>query len=279
MNQEMLNYQRVRLAIEYLAAHFKSQPDLKTVAEKVHLSPYHFQRIFTEWAGVSPKKFLQYLTLDYLKSRIQEIGSVAEMAEMVGLSAQSRVYDLFVSLEGVTPQLYKKGGEGLQVHYGYHATPFGMCFLAASEKGICALSFVDETSERTEYEAFAAKWHFAQLQHNPQYTQQLVQQIFNPSHRLDKLHLLVQGTNFQLKVWEALLRIPAGALSTYEQIARSIGHPKAMRAVGSAIGDNPIAYLIPCHRIIRKEGKIGGYQWGTARKSAIIGWEMSSAER
>ncbi len=270
------NYQRIEKAIDFLTENFKSQPNLDEVAEKVHLSPFHFQRIFTEWAGVSPKKFLQFLTVDFLRDKIQATSSLVEAAEIAGLSTQSRVYDLFVSIEGVTPQQYKSAGVGLEIFYGYHLTPFGLCFMAVAEKGICGLAFIDEAQKRDEFEQFSQKWSFANLIHQPDFTQTFIQKIFlTATNQADSLHILAQGTNFQLKVWEALLNIPLGAVSTYQRIAESIGKPKAMRAVGSAVGDNPIAYLIPCHRVIRKEGKLGEYHWGSTRKKAIIGWEMA----
>lgn len=281
MNQDPFNYQRVEKAIAFLTENFKSQPSLDEVAEEVHLSPFHFQRIFAEWAGVSPKRFLQFLTVDFLRDKIHTTNNLVEAAEIAGLSTQSRVYDLFVSIEGVTPQQYKSAGAGLEIFYGYHLTPFGMCFIAVAEKGICGLAFVEEDKKRDEFEQFSRQWSFANLIHKPNYTQSFVQKIFAPIKKQDahsqsdKIHLLVQGTNFQLKVWEALLNVPMGAVSTYQSIASAIGNPKAVRAVGSAVGDNPIAYLIPCHRVIRKEGKLGEYHWGSTRKKAIIGWEMA----
>ncbi len=281
--QEVLNYERIKTAIEYLSENFKNQPNLDEVAAQVHLSPFHFQRMFTDWAGVSPKKFLKYLTLNHLREKIAETPNVLAMAEEAGLSSQSRVYDLFVTLEAVTPQQYKSSGKGLYIRYGYHVTPFGMAFIAATERGICSLAFVDEAHQRTEYEQFAQKWDFAQLVHDPVYTQPLVAQIFQPKQVSElphkRLQVLVQGTNFQVKVWEALLKIPLGAVSTYQQIATAIGNPKANRAVGSAVGSNPIAYLIPCHRVIRKEGKLGHYHWGASRKKTIVGWEMAQANK
>lgn len=278
MTQENLNYDRVAVAIEFLAQHFKEQPDLREVAAQIHLSPEHFQRIFTEWAGVSPKKFTQFLTLDYLRSKIHEFPNMQDAADAAGLSAQSRVYDLFVQIEGVTPGSFRQGGMGETIRYGYHSTPFGMCFIAVAERGICSLSFVDEDRKRTEFEDFRQKWHFAELQHAPEYTQPYLQQIFSPDQKnLKRITILAQGTNFQLKVWEALLTIPQGAVSTYEQIAAAVGSPKAQRAVGSAVGANPVGFLIPCHRVIRKTGETGGYNWGPTRKKAILGWEMARA--
>jgi AraC family transcriptional regulator of adaptative response/methylated-DNA-[protein]-cysteine methyltransferase len=277
--QQELDYQRIQKAIEYLAENFKKQPELKEVAAQVHLSPFHFQRLFTQWAGVSPKKFLQYLTVDYLKERLNESKSIAQAATFAGLSSSSRVYDLFVKIEGVTPATFKNKGAGINIYYAYHETPFGECFIAATEKGLCGLTFLQGNNKQEEFDAFAKKWNFAQLIEDGPFTQKYVEQIFNKQKSSsEKVNLLVQGTNFQIKVWEALLNIPQGAVTTYQQIAASIGKPKAVRAVGTAVGKNPIGYLIPCHRVIRKEGKLGQYRWGSGRKKAIIGWEMAREE-
>ena len=269
-----IDYYRVAEAIEYLTDNFKSQPDLTDVARQVHLSPSHFQRIFKEWAGVSPKKFMQYLSLDYLRERIFDTQNLNQAADLVGFSTQSRVYDLFVSIEGVTPNEYKTFGQGLEIQYGFHQTPFGECFIAMTEKGICALSFVDETNKQQTFQAFMEKWQAAKLVLNAYNTEGVVQQIFEPSFT-DKIHVWIQGTNFQLKVWEALLKIPQGSVSTYQKIAESVHNPKAVRAVGTAVGNNPIAFLIPCHRVIKSTGVIGEYHWGSTRKKAILGWEMA----
>lgn len=276
MTQDQLNYQRVAAAIEYLTQHFREQPELQDVAAAVHLSPEHFQRIFTEWAGVSPKRFTQFLTIEYLRAQIRELPSIQEAADAAGLSAQSRVYDLFVNIEGVTPAEFRRQGAGLRIRYGYHRTPFGECFLAAAERGVCALAFVDEVTREAEFSRFSRTWSAAQLEQNQEFTRPLAEQIFAPATtNPSRITLLVQGTNFQIKVWEALLRIPAGAVSTYAHIARSIGSPAAWRAVGSAIGANPVGYLIPCHRVIRSSGQTGDYHWGATRKQALIGWEMA----
>lgn len=276
MTQAQVNYDRVAQAIEYLSRNFREQPNLADVAAQVHVSPEHFQRIFTEWAGVSPKKFTQYLTVNFLRSRIQEFPSIEEAAGAAGLSAQSRVYDLFVNIEGVTPDEFRRRGKGILIRYGFHPTPFGECFIAATERGICGLSFVDGTSPQVELGRFEQKWAFAQIIEDTGFTRKIVEAIFADNQRQPfNLTLLLQGTNFQLKVWEALLNIPAGSVSTYEQIARSIGRPTAARAVGTAIGNNPVGYLIPCHRVIRKTGHIGDYHWGETRKRAIIGLEMA----
>ena len=274
MEMNHIDYYRVEEAIAYLSEHFKVQPSLDEVARQVHLSPAHFQRIFTEWAGVSPKKFMQYLSLEYLRDRIFDTDNLHQAADLVGYSTQSRVYDLFVSIEGVTPNEYKTYGQGLEIQYGFHQTPFGECFIALTEKGVCALSFVDEANKSAAFQHFLEKWKAAKLVLNAQNTGEVLQKIFSP-HSTEKIHVWVQGTNFQLKVWEALLNIPKGSVSTYQKIADSIQNPKAVRAVGTAIGDNPIAYLIPCHRVIKSTGAIGAYHWGNNRKKAILGWEMS----
>jgi AraC family transcriptional regulator, regulatory protein of adaptative response / methylated-DNA-[protein]-cysteine methyltransferase len=276
MNQQEYNYEKIAKAIEYIVANAKEQPSLTEVADEVSISQFHFQRLFSEWAGVSPKKFLQYITAGYLKDKIRESSNLTELAESAGLSSQSRVYDHFISIEGVTPQEYKSAGKGLIISYGFHETPFGDCFIAATERGICAMAFVDDSTRDHQLIELARKWHYATIRPDQQLTADYVRRIFQ-SHpgSLEKLPLLVQGTNFQLKVWEALLSIPAGAVTTYQQIAQRIGHPNAVRAVGSAVGDNPVAYIIPCHRVIRKEGVLGEYRWGGLRKKALIGWEAA----
>lgn len=280
MDQETYNYEKIAKAIEFITTNVKQQPSLFEVAEEVSLSQFHFQRLFSEWAGVSPKKFLQYITADYLKGKIKESSNLVELAESAGLSSQSRVYDLFTGIEAVTPQEYKSSGKGLDIKYGFHQSPFGECFLAITERGICAMAFVDEQSRDQQLILLAKKWHFATIQQDAIATENYLNKIFQPHlSTLGKLPLLVQGTNFQLKVWEALLAIPQGSVTTYQQIAESIGNPRAVRAVGTAVGDNPIAYLIPCHRVIRKEGLLGEYRWGSTRKKALIGWEAANLER
>lgn len=279
MADPLINYYRIEKAIGYLTANFRSQPDLDAVAEKVHMSPFHFQRIFTDWVGISPKKFVQYLTLDYLRSKIRATENMIDAAEQAGLSSQSRVNELFVKLEGVSPQQYKSGGKGMEILYGYHATPFGLCFIALAEKGICALRFIDEEQSRNEFELFRLQWQEADLQHRPDQTQDYIKKIFRTERGVpEDLQVLVRGTEFQLKVWEALLMIPFGAVSSFQQIARMIDQPDASRAVGRAVAANSILYLIPCHRIISRDGGMGQYHFGRVRKMAMIGWEMSRAE-
>lgn len=279
MDQETYHYEKIAKAIEFITENARKQPSLFDVAEEVNISQFHFQRMFTAWAGVSPKKFLQYITADYLKNKIGESTNLVELAESAGLSSQSRVYDLFTGIEAVTPQEYKTSGIGLHINYGFHETPFGECFIAVTGRGICAMAFVDENSKEQQLVMLGKKWHFASIAPDQNLTENYIHNIFSPHlSALEKLPLLVQGTNFQLKVWEALLKIPQGAVTTYQHIANSIGNPKAVRAVGTAVGDNPIAYLIPCHRVIRKEGILGEYRWGSMRKKALIGWEAAKTD-
>ena len=270
-----INYQRIEEAIQYLQQNFQHQPELDEVADKVHLSPFHFQRVFTEWAGISPKKFLQYLTTGYLKERLALSRNLEEAAADAGLSGQSRVYDLFTTLEAVTPAEYKQRGAGIRIEYGFHSTPFGNSLIGITERGICWLSFIasglDGGSALEEMKVF---WHNSVCHENPERTKKFIGEVFT-SAREKKLHLFVKGTNFQVKVWEALLRIPAGQLTTYQEIASRINSPKAQQAVGTAVGSNTIAYLIPCHRVIRKDGILGEYRWSAARKKSMIGWEMA----
>ena len=287
MSDQLTNYYRIEKAIGYLTANFRSQPTLDEIAASVFMSPFHFQRIFTRWVGITPKKFTQYLTLDYLRTKIRDTANMMEAAEQAGLSSQSRVNELFVKIEGMSPQQYKSGGQGLQIAYGYHATPFGLCFIAVTGKSICALKFIDEEKSRNEFEQFSIQWRNAAIHHRPDITQGYIKKIFgvpsapgsggkdtHPDTPSD-LRLLVHGTEFQLKVWEALVQIPFGSVASFQQIARYIGRPEATRAVGGAVAANPILSLIPCHRIITKDGAMGDYHYGRVRKMAMIGWEIS----
>ena len=275
-----INYQRIEKAILYLEENFRLQPELDEVAEKIHLSPFHFQRIFTEWAGISPKKFLQFLTVDFLKAKLQQSKNIVEAAEAAGLSSQSRVYDLFTTLEAVTPQEYKLSGSGLTIDYGFHETPFGTSLIGVTQRGVCWLSFVSsDGSHKEELEKMKEHWHNSVFHQEQKITNAFAEKIFHPEevNAAGKLHLFVKGTNFQVKVWEALLKLPMGSVTTYQNIAEKIDNPRAMQAVGSAVGSNHIAYIIPCHRVIRKDGILGEYRWTASRKKSIIGWEMAKA--
>jgi AraC family transcriptional regulator of adaptative response/methylated-DNA-[protein]-cysteine methyltransferase len=273
------DYARIEQAIRYLEAHFREQPELRQVAETVGLSEYHFQRLFTRWVGISPKRFLQYLTKEYAKSLLRQPVDLLEASYASGLSGPSRLHDLFIVAEAVTPGEYKTLGEGLQIRYGFHPTPFGECLLALTGRGICYLGFVQAGGRERALNQLRSDWPGAALSEDPQSGRPYIQQIFYPTGgRWESLPLVLRGTNFQIKVWEALLRIPSGSLVTYENVAAAVGLPSAARAVGQAIGRNPLAVIIPCHRVIRKDGEIGAYRYGSARKKALLGWEFARRE-
>jgi AraC family transcriptional regulator of adaptative response/methylated-DNA-[protein]-cysteine methyltransferase len=267
------DYDRIEKAIYFLEDNFQHQPELSEVAKSAGLSEYHFQRIFTRWAGISPKRFLQFLTRENAKDLLKR-SSVLSATYSVGLSSPSRLHDLFVNTEAVTPGEYKTRGAGLVIRYGFHPSPFGEALIGLTDRGICHLSFV-QNSQEAALMNLKANWSNATILEDIQATAALIEPIFSLGQNPTPISLFVTGTNFQLKVWEALLNIPRGALTTYEQIATQIGQPGALRAVGTAVGHNPIAYLIPCHRVIRKMGAFGNYRWGTARKKALLGWETA----
>jgi AraC family transcriptional regulator of adaptative response/methylated-DNA-[protein]-cysteine methyltransferase len=277
LQQRSLDYVRIEKAIAFLQSNYTRQPDLKEVARSVNLSEYHFQRLFTRWAGISPKKFLQYLTLEHAKRALKESRSVLDATFDSGLSSPSRLHDLFVTIEAMTPGEFKQSGEGLTIQYGFHPTLFGECLLAVTERGICGLSFVPNGKRGPVLKELRDRWTGANLREAPDATQPFVDRLFSGSAKKQHrpLQLILKGTNFQIKVWEALMRIPEGRVVSYEDIARSIGSPGASRAVGSAVGKNPVAYIIPCHRVIRREGIIGNYHWGPERKKALLGWEWA----
>ncbi len=271
------DYRRIAKAIAFIREHHLNQPDLITVAQHIGLSEWHFQRLFTQWAGISPKRFLQYLTLEYAKSKIDQTKSLLDLTLDTGLSSPGRLHDLFVNLEAMSPGEYKAGGIGLQIHYGIHDTPFGKSLIAITARGVCNLHFLDIANEQTAEQIIRQSWSNAEIIHDQCVTQVLSEKIFDSTtFRYRKpLTLLVKGTNFQIQVWRALLQIPFGGITTYQTVAEIIGRPTAIRAVGNAVGRNPIGYLIPCHRVIRGSGELGGYRWGKGRKTAILGWEAS----
>lgn len=276
--QEHINYNRIAEAIDYISTHFKEQPNLDLVAEKVHLSPFHFQRLFTDWAGVSPKKFLQYISVEHAKQLLKEKqATLFDTAHDTGLSGTGRLHDLFVNIEGMTPAEYKNGGKDLTIHYSFAESPFGNMLVASTTKGICAMVFYsdEESALREVKEKFPNATFLQKLDMMQQNALFIFQNDWSKLHTI-KLHL--KATDFQLKVWEALLKIPMGQLSTYGAIAQHIGNPNASRAVGTAIGSNPVAFLIPCHRVIQSTGTFGGYMWGPVRKTAIIGWEGAKTD-
>ena len=273
--QQYINYNRIAKAIDYIKLNFKLQPNLDEVAEKVHLSPFHFQRLFTDWAGVSPKKFLQYISVEYAKGMLKDQqATLFDTAYETGLSGTGRLHDLFINIEGMTPGEFRNGGENLTINYSYAESPFGNIIVASTAKGICYMAFIDDE----EHALVNLQQHFAGavFQQKADLIQQNALDIFtrgvdNPS----KIKLHLKGTDFQLKVWQALLKIPSGQLATYGNIAAKINSPAASRAVGTAIGSNPVAFLIPCHRVIQSGGTFGGYMWGSTRKAAMIGWEAA----
>lgn len=273
--QESINYNRVAEAIEYLQNHFAEQPTLEEIAKKINLSPFHFQRIFTDWAGVSPKKFLQYISVQHAKQILKKSESTLfETAHHTGLSGTGRLHDLFVKIEGMTPGEYKKKGENLTINYSFTESLFGRILVASTHKGICYMGFSDDQQSAflELEERFLAANFIEQMDEIQENALQIYTQDWS---KINKIKLHLKGTDFQLKVWETLLKIPIGNLATYGNIAKAIQKPKASRAVGTAIGKNPIAFLIPCHRVIQATGMIGGYMWGPIRKTAIIGWEAS----
>ena len=274
------DYRRVEQAILYLENNAHRQPSLKEIAASVSLSEYHFQRLFTRWVGISPKRFLQFLTKERAKQMLERSENLLDVTYETGLSSPGRLHDLFVACEAVTPGEYKAQGEGLTIQYGFHYTPFGECLLAATERGISNLLFVQNGNRDEALRSLRKRWKNAELIEDPVRTRPLVSQIFNlyENRNPSSLSVFLNGTNFQIKVWEALLRIPPGAVVSYEALAASIGMPKAARAVSNAVSQNPIPVLIPCHRVIRKMGEFGGYRWGTARKKALLGWEMAKWE-
>ncbi len=274
LNQQAEDYRIVEQAIRFLEGRFREQPGLEEIAASVHLSKYHFQRLFKRWAGISPTQFLHYLTVEYAKERLRESESVLDATLDAGLSSAGRLHDLFVTLEAVTPGEYRRQGAGVRIAYGYHDTPFGRCLAAATARGLCALNFVQDGDGSEALAVLASRWPQATLVEEPETTAFLVEQIFSTaSERARPFHLLLKGTNFQMKVWQALLAIPPGAMVSYQDVAAYIGAPKASRAVGRAVAENPVAYLIPCHRVITSAGEAHRYRWGTARKKAMLGWE------
>ena len=279
--QQSRDYHRVEQAIGYLEANFRDRPSLDEIASSVHLSRYHFQRLFKRWAGISPTQFLHYLTLEYAKERLLESQSVLDTALDAGLSGPGRLHDLFVSFEAITPGEYKGRGAGLQITFGFHDTPFGTCLLATTGRGICALHFVEGDDLPAAVERLSRDWPRATFVQDRLQTRPLVAEIFAPvpADRSRPFHLLLRGTNFQVKVWQALLAIPPGAMVSYQDVAAYTGKPDSARAVSGAIARNPVAYLIPCHRVISKSGKIHRYRWGGTRKKAILGWEASQLTR
>jgi len=271
------DYALIEKVIYYLEENAPHQPSLNEISEHIHLSEYHLQRLFTHWVGISPKRFLQFITKEHAKQLLQKSASVMETTNQVGLSSPGRLHDLFITWEAVTPGEYKLSGHGLTINYGFHQTPFGEILLGSTNRGICNLSFVMPAGRVDAFEVLQQDWPLANLIENPRFTESLVENIFHSSNQFapQPLHLYLHGSNFQLKVWEALLRIPSGSVVSYRDVASYLGEPKASRAVGNALARNPVAVLIPCHRVIHSMGEFGNYHYGAARKVALLGWEMA----
>ena len=274
----MNDYERIANVIRFLDRHHTEQPDLNTLASTAELSPFHFHRLFSTWAGVTPKDFLQCLTVEHVKRLLLDRPNIFDAALEAGLSGPGRLHDLCVTLEAASPGEVKSGGAGMKIDYGFAESPFGQVLVAETKRGICHLSFVDAKGRNAACDLLASQWPNAPLNRRDSRIAELVGTIFvSPakSNTCRALQAFVRGTPFRLRVWRALLRVPAGSLTTYGRLAETIGQLKAARAVGSAVGANPIAFIIPCHRVIRETGALGHYHWDPIRKRAIIGWELS----
>ena len=273
--QEDVNYARIAEAIRFIRDNRREQPPLETIAEAVCMIPYHFQRTFKEWAGITPKHFLQYLNVEYAKRILQETHvSLFETAYEVGLSGTGQLHDLFITMEGMTPGEYKNGGENLRINYSFATTPFGDMLIASTPKGICSMELADD--HMVAFDSLQRKFPQAHFCQTSDGIQQNALFIFTQDwSKLGEIKLHLKGTEFQMKVWETLLKVPSGGMTSYGDIAASIDNPHACRAVGTAVGSNPVAFLIPCHRVIRATGEIGNYHWGDVRKAAILGWEAA----
>lgn len=274
------DYHRIEKAIHYIEEHYKEQPSLDELAESANLSKFHFDRLFKKWAGISPLQFSHYLTLNYTKQKLAEAKSILDITYDAGLSGSGRLHDLYVNFEAMTPGEYKRQAEGLTITYGFGMSPFGHCLIAFTKRGICHLSFIKNETASQSVTQLESQWPKARFTENKEEAAKLIYKIFNIDQRKTEkpFHLFVKGTNFQINVWKALLRIPQGYLFSYQDVASYIGKSKAVRAVASSIAVNPVAFLIPCHRVIAKSGIIHKYRWGSTRKKAIIGWEAARRE-
>lgn len=276
------HYAAIAAAIDRIVDGYQDQPSLEDMAAAANMSPFHFQRVFKRWAGISPKRFAQFVTLGHAKRLLDEDGSVLDTALEVGLSGPSRLHDLFVACEAMTPGDYKAGAASLTVRWGLHDSPFGRALMAATPRGLCWLSFVTDGDERAAVATFREEWGEARLVEDPAATAPIADRVFGGGAAADEgageaIPLVLRGTNFQIKVWEALLRIPAGRFVSYQDLARAVGRPEAPRAVGAAVGRNPISLIIPCHRVILKSGVVHNYRWGVRRKKALLAYEAARA--
>lgn len=275
----MSDYERIEKAILFITQRVDRQPSLNEIANHLNMSPFHFQRLFCRWTGVTPKKYLQVLTVERAKHLLSESRSLLDVSETLGLSSGSRLYDHFINLEAVTPGEYKNTGQNLTIEHAVHNTPFGQVFIAVTARGVCKLSFLTDNETESELNELKKKWPNAVIRKNADSTFEIIQSVFGENRKLNKpLSLYVSGTNFQVNVWKALLEIPPARVASYQQIASAIDRPRAARAVGSALAANPVAFIIPCHRVIQQSGKPGGYHWGETRLHAIHAWESARCE-
>jgi AraC family transcriptional regulator of adaptative response/methylated-DNA-[protein]-cysteine methyltransferase len=272
-------YYRIEKALLQIEKRYKEQPVLEEIANDSYLSKYHFQRLFKQFVGLSPKKFLQYLTVENAKKLLEKSRSVLDTTYEVGLSSPGRLHDLFINCEAMTPGEYKEKGKGMKIIYGIHPTIFGVCIISTTEKGICGFDFLLKNEYKDKLNEIKKRWEFSDFHRDDDSTKKYVDYIFGHSKNRPIINLILKGTDFQIKVWQALLKIPEGAICSYEEISKFIGNKNSVRAVVNAVAKNPIGYIIPCHRVIRKMGIIGDYHWGKPRKKAILGWELSKTKK
>jgi AraC family transcriptional regulator of adaptative response/methylated-DNA-[protein]-cysteine methyltransferase len=275
------DYALVKRTLSFIKENWRDQPSLDTIADQAGLSPHHLQRLFTRWAGLSPKAFLQAVTIERARDLLRDSASILDTAYEVGLSGPSRLHDLFVTHEGMTPGLYKARGKGLTIQYGLHACPFGTALVMITDQGLAGLAFADDGDEKAALADMTSRWPEADYVEDIQATSYYAERIFKPENwRPDQpLRVVFIGTDFEIRVWETLLRIPLGRATSYSDIAAHLGKPSAARAVGTAVGRNPVSFVVPCHRVMGKSGSLCGYHWGLTRKRAILGWEAGVAAR
>jgi AraC family transcriptional regulator of adaptative response/methylated-DNA-[protein]-cysteine methyltransferase len=275
------DYALVKQTLAFIKENWREQPTLETIADQAGLSPHHLQRLFTRWAGLSPKAFLQAVTLDHARGLLRDSASILDTAYEVGLSGPGRLHDLFVTHEGMSPGLYKAKGKGLVIHYGFHACPFGNALVMITDQGLAGLAFADDGDEKAALADMTSRWPEADYIEDEKATTPYAERIFKPENwRPDEpLRVVFIGTDFEIRVWETLLRIPLGRRTSYSDIAAHLGKPSAARAVGTAVGRNPVSFVVPCHRVMGKSGSLCGYHWGLTRKRAILGWEAGVAAR
>jgi len=273
------DYAIVRRAIAHIRGNWRAQPEVEVIAEAAGVSTTDLHHLFRRWAGLTPKAFLQALTLDHARHLLRDAASVLDATYEVGLSGPGRLHDLFVTHEAMSPGEWKAGGEGLTITYGFHPSPFGTALVLATERGLCGMAFADAGDEKSAFADMSSRWPKATYEQDPARTEPLAQRIFNRNlWRPDRpLRVVLIGTDFEVRVWETLMSIPFGHLTTYSDVAAKVQAPKAARAVGAAVGKNPVCFVVPCHRVVGKSGELTGYHWGLTRKRAILGWEAGRA--